>query len=60
MADSERVLCDTCARLIEYEPGDFVIQDACCCPRTERQKKRIKGWESPMYVCADYERKADR
>lgn len=55
----ERFLCDTCARLIEYGPGDFVIQDAWYCPRMTKQKKRIKARQSPQYVCIHYKSKED-
>ena len=56
---SSYYLCDTCARLIEYEPGDFVIQDAGFCPRRADEKKAIHDHQRIDEVCERYVRKAD-
>lgn len=50
-------LCDTCARLIEYEPGDLVIQDASRCALLAREKKQISDEQRTIDVCERYVRK---
>lgn len=51
-------LCDTCSRLIEYEPGDLVIQDADYCPRTAGEKLPATDGD-PREACPRYVRRND-
>ena len=57
---SNYYLCDTCARLIEYEPGDFVIQDADMCPLMSNEKKVISDFQQIGDVCKRYVGKVKR